>query len=196
MGHHPAWGAMRQECLDWGTSMRVKWDLASRGNRPPTLQRGPARPDAILRGPMSQRNVEIVQSVLEPLRGANLAAIDWDARAIREGLGRAYSPEIELTTLASGAGSGVGEHYRGLDGLAQYLGEWLEPFSDYEVDNLEYIEAGDCVIVPSRQWGVGSGSGARVELELTTLFELRDGQIARMHQFDTTEEALEAAEGG
>lgn len=145
---------------------------------------------------MSQRNVEIVRAVFEPLRGVNLAAIDWDAAAIRESLGHTYSPEVELNTLASGAGSGVGEHYRGLDGLAQYLREWLEPFSDYQVENLEYIEARDCVIVPSSQWGLGSRSGARVELELTTLFELRDGQIARMHQFDTTGEALEAAGSG
>jgi hypothetical protein len=77
---------------------------------------------------MSQENVEIVRSVLEPLDGVNLAAIDWGVEAIREMLGRAYSPDIELTTLASGLGSGVGEFYRGLDGLVRYLHEWMEPF--------------------------------------------------------------------
>jgi ketosteroid isomerase-like protein len=142
---------------------------------------------------MSQENVEIVRSVLEPLDGINLAAIDWGVEAIREMLGRAYSPDIELTTLASGLGSGVGEFYRGLDGLVRYLHEWMEPFSEYHVENLDYIEAGECVLIPSRQWGVGAGSGARVELELTTLVELRDGQIARVHQYDTLDEATEAA---
>jgi ketosteroid isomerase-like protein len=142
---------------------------------------------------MSQGNVEIVRSVFEPLEGINLAAIDWGVEAIRETLGRAYSPDVELTTLASGLGSGVDEFYRGADGVVRYLREWLEPFSEYHVENLDYIEAGDCVIVPSRQWGVGSGSGARVEIELTTLFELRDGRIARVHQYDTTEEALDDA---
>jgi hypothetical protein len=48
-------------------------------------------------------------------------------------------------------------------------------------------------VIPSRQWGVGVGSGARVEIELTTLLELRDGQITRVHQYDTLEEAREAA---
>jgi ketosteroid isomerase-like protein len=142
---------------------------------------------------MSQQNVEIVRSLWEPLEGVNLAAIDWDADALREVLGNAYSADIELTTLASGLGSGVGEFYRGLDGLSRYLREWLEPFSEYVVNNLDYIEAGDCVLVPSRQFGVGAGSGARVELELTTLSELRDGKIVRVHQYDTLEEALEAA---
>ena len=142
---------------------------------------------------MSQGNVEIVRSVFEPMEGINLAAIDWGVEEIRETLGRAYSPDVELTTLASGLGSGVDEFYRGADGVVRYLREWLEPFSEYHVENLDFIEAGDCVIVPSRQWGVGSGSGARVEIELTTLFELRDGRIARVHQYDTAEEALDDA---
>jgi ketosteroid isomerase-like protein len=142
---------------------------------------------------MSRENVEIMRSTFEPFDGVNLPAIDWDAEVIREALGRAYSPDIELRTLVSGLGSGVGEHYRGLGGLAQYLREWLEPFSEYHVENLDYIDAGDCVLVPSRQWGVGAGSGARVELELTTLYELRDGKIARVHQYDTLGEAHEGA---
>ena len=55
---------------------------------------------------------------------------------------------------------------------------------------------GDCVLVPSRQWGVGDGSGARVEIELTTLYGLRDSQIVRIEQYDTLEEAHEAARLG
>jgi ketosteroid isomerase-like protein len=142
---------------------------------------------------MSRENVQIVRSTLEPFDGINLAAIDWNADVIREAAGDAYSPDVELRTLASGLGSGVGEFYRGADDLVRYLREWLEPFSEYHVENLDYIDAGDCVLVPSRQWGVGRGSGARVGLELTTLYELRDGMIARVHQYDTLEEALEAA---
>jgi len=142
---------------------------------------------------MSQENVEIIRSIFEPWQAMNIAAIDWDAEAIREAVGRSYSSDVELTTLASGLGSGVGEHYRGSDGFARYLQEWLEPFAEYYVENLDYIEAGDYVLVPSRQSGVGDGSGARVVIELTTLFELRDGKIVRVHQYDTLEEALEAA---
>jgi ketosteroid isomerase-like protein len=142
---------------------------------------------------VSQENVEIVRSVFEPFDGINIAGIDWSGEAIREALGRAYSPDIEVTTLMSGLGSGVDLSYRGLDGVVRYLRDWLEPFSEYRVESLDYIEAGDCVLVPSRQWGVGSASGARAEIELTTLYELRDGQIARIHQYDTLEEAHEAA---
>ena len=142
---------------------------------------------------MSEQNVADVRALWEPLEGLNLADIDWDHEAIRGALGAAYSPDVELTTLASGIGSGVDLFYEGAEGFARYLREWMEPFSEYRVENLDYIEAGDCVLVPSRQWGIGKASGARVELELTTLFELRDGLITRVHQFDTLAEAREAA---
>ena len=142
---------------------------------------------------MSQENVEVVRSTFEPFDGVNLAAIDWSAEVIREALGRAYSPDIKLTTLAIRLELDISDSYRGLDGVVEYLRTWLEPFSEYHVENLDYVDAGECVLVPSRQWGVGSGSGARVELELTTLYEVRDGRITRVHQYDTMDEAFEAA---
>ena len=142
---------------------------------------------------MSQENVEIVRSLIEPFAGINVAGVDWRTEVIRDAVRNVHTPDVELTTLASGLGTGVGTHYRGLDDMVRYLGEWLEPFSEYHVENRDYIEAGDCVLVPSRQWGVGRGSGTRTEIELTTLFELRDGKIARIHQFSTLDEALQAA---
>ena len=142
---------------------------------------------------MSRENVELVRSIFEPLEGANLAVVDWSADALRAVLGGAYLPDAELTTLDIPMGLDIANHYRGVEGLAEYLGKWLEPFSEYHVENLDYIDAGDCVLVPSRQWGIGDGSGARVELELTTLYELRDGKIARARQYETLDEALEAA---
>ena len=108
---------------------------------------------------MSEANVEVVRSVLEPLAGINGAEVDWSADAVEQMLGRAYSPDIELTTLEIPLGLDIKDNYRGLDGLVKYLRAWLEPFSEYYVENLDYIEAGDCVLVPSRQWGVGRESG-------------------------------------
>lgn len=142
---------------------------------------------------MSEENVGIVRGLLEPFAGINVTEIDFRAEAVREAMVSIHAPDVELTTLASGLGSGVGERYQGLDGVVRYLGEWLDPFSDYRIENLDYIDAGDFVHVPSRQWGIGSASGIRVEIELTTLYELRDGRIARIHQYDTLEEAQQAA---
>jgi ketosteroid isomerase-like protein len=143
---------------------------------------------------VSERNVELVRSVYDPLDGVNIATIDWGLEMIREMLGQAYSPKLELTTLASGAGSGVDEHYSGADGLVRYLQEWLEPFSEYTINNYDYAAVGECVLVQSRQRGVGATSGASVELELTTVHEVRDGLIVRVHQYDTFAEARADAE--
>ena len=137
--------------------------------------------------------MEIVRSVMEPLTGINVAGVDWSTEALGEMLGRTYLPDVELRTLDIPLGLDISDSYHGLDGLVEYLQAWLEPFSEYHVENLDYIEAGDCVLVPSRQWGVGRVSGTRTDIELTALYELRDGKIARIHQFDTLDEALEAA---
>jgi ketosteroid isomerase-like protein len=142
---------------------------------------------------VSQQNVEIVRSLIEPFAGSDVSGIDWGSDAVREAVGHLYSDDVELRTLESGLGTGVDGFYEGLEGMIQYLQDWLEPFGEYHVEWLEYIEAGDCVLVPSRQWGVGSASGARAELELTWLYELRDGRISRMEQYDTLDEAREAA---
>jgi len=143
---------------------------------------------------MSQENVEVVRSVFEPLEGINLAAIDWGLDEVRDALGQAYSPDVQLTTLASGVATGVESFYEGPDGVVAYLRAWFEPFSEYFVDNLDFFEEGGSVLVPSRQWGVGASSGVRTEIELTTLYEVRDGKIVRLHQFDTLAEAKEAAQ--
>jgi hypothetical protein len=142
---------------------------------------------------MSRENVEAVRSFLAPFGGINLAAVDWGSEEVGERLGRAYSA-VELRTLASGIGTGVSDSYRGLDGLVRYLREWLAPFGEYHVEWLDYIEAGDWVVVPTRQWGVGNTSGARAELELVHAYKVRDGQIVRLDQYDTVDETLEAAE--
>jgi ketosteroid isomerase-like protein len=142
---------------------------------------------------MSKQNVELVRSLVEPFNGVDGTAIDFDDDAIRELIERTHAPDVELRPLESGAGSGPSALYRGRDGVIEYFKEWLDPFSEYRVELLDYIDAGNCVLVPSRQWGVGRVSGIRADIELTYLYELRDGLIARIDQYDTTEDALEAA---
>jgi ketosteroid isomerase-like protein len=137
-------------------------------------------------------NAEIVRSMTAPFGGVDIASIDWRSDAVRQIVDHLYTPDVELKTLESGLGSGVEGAYRGLDGAIDYLEDWLEPFSEYHVEWLDYIEAGDFVFVPSHQWGIGSASGARVELDLVWVYELRDGKIARAFQYDTLEQAREA----
>jgi ketosteroid isomerase-like protein len=139
---------------------------------------------------MSQENVEIVRALWEPFKGIDGAGIDWDAEAIREIIGQRYSPDAELRWSATGPDTRV---YRGREGVIQALKEWVEPFSEYHAEVLDYIAVGDRVVVPMRQWGIGRTSGVPVEIEVTHVYAFRDSQITRVDEYDTLKEALEAA---
>jgi ketosteroid isomerase-like protein len=138
---------------------------------------------------MSQENVELVRGLLEQFKGVDVTAIDWDDEAIREMVERFYSPEVELRWSTRGPDARV---YRGRDGVIQAFREWLESFSEYYLEPLDFVELGDRVVVPYRQWGIGSASGIPVEVEVTHVVEIRDNQIAMVDEYDTLEEALEA----
>jgi ketosteroid isomerase-like protein len=139
---------------------------------------------------MSQENVEMVRRLWEPFKGMDLAAVDWDNEAIRETTERFFSPEVELRWSRSGPDVRV---YRGRDGVVQSFREWYESFRKYYIEPLDFIEQEDRVIIPQRHWGIGSTSGIPVEIEVTHVYEVRDGQIARVDEYDTLEEAVAAA---
>jgi ketosteroid isomerase-like protein len=142
---------------------------------------------------MSEENVEIVRAIFEPFNGVDIAGIDWGGEAMREIIEDRYSPDVELTTMESAIGIGPSRSYSGWDGLVRYLKEWFEPFSEYHLDSLDFLDVGDRVIVPSRARGVGTGSGIRVDMELVISYQFRDGLITRVDEYDTVEDALEAA---
>jgi hypothetical protein len=142
---------------------------------------------------VSERNVETVRGLFEPFGAVDVTTVDWGAGAVREAIAKAVSPDVRLRTLESGMGSGVRADYSGLEGVLDYLREWLEPFSEYHTESLGYVDAGDYVLVPMRQWGVGKGSGVRAQIELTALFRVEDGLIVLWAQYDTMEQAREAA---
>jgi hypothetical protein len=145
---------------------------------------------------MSERNVEVVRALLGPFEGQNVAAIDWGAEPIRELLAGALSPEIEVRTLDSGVGAGVDAVYNGVDGVVRYLRDWIGPFGEYYTEWGEFIDRGDFVLVSVRNWGIGSGSGARVEIELVYACEVKEGLVTRILQYDTLEDAREAIAAG
>lgn len=85
------------------------------------------------------------------------------------------------------------ETYRGHEGAQQMLTEWLEPWREYRQRALEFIDAGPITVVLYICRGVGKDSGAESEMEVTHLYEVRDGKIARLQEYMTKAEALEAA---
>jgi ketosteroid isomerase-like protein len=139
---------------------------------------------------MSQSNLELVRGQWAPFAGLDATTVDWGSEPVREMLLSVADPEIELSWSTSWAGE---RHYKGKDGVVQAFQEWIEPFSEYRAEALDFIEAGDRVLVPNRQWGVGKTSGVPVEIEVTWVYELRDGLIARIDEYDSLDEAQAAA---
>ena len=139
---------------------------------------------------MSQENVELIRALWEPVKGADFTTFDWDDQAIRELIERFWSPEIELRWSRRGPEARV---YQGREAVINAFREWLESFSEYYNEPLDFIEVGDRVVVPNRQWGIGSTSGIPVEIEVTWVHEVRDHMITRVDEYDTLKEAVEAA---
>jgi ketosteroid isomerase-like protein len=139
---------------------------------------------------MPESNLEIVRSQWAPFVGLDASTVDWGSEPVREMLLAVAAPDIELSWSASWAGE---RHYKGKDGVVQAFQEWIEPFSEYHAEPLDFIEAGERVLVPNRQWGTGKTSGVPVEIEVTWVYELRDGLIARIDEYDSLDEARAAA---
>jgi ketosteroid isomerase-like protein len=131
----------------------------------------------------------MVRGLWEPFKGVDLTAVDWDDEAIREMSERFWSPEIELRWSRSVPEARV---YHGRDGVIQAFREWAEPFREYYIEPLDFIEQEDRVIIPQRHRGIGSTSGVSVEDEFTHVYEVRDHLITRIDEYDTLNAALEA----
>ena len=139
---------------------------------------------------MSQSNLELVRGQWAPFVGLDATKVDWSAEPVREMLLSVVADDVELNWAPGWAGE---RHFKGKDGIVQAFREWIEPFSEYHAEALDFIEAGDRVLVPNRQWGTGKTSGAPVEIEVTWVYEFRDGLITRIDEYDSLEEAREAA---
>jgi ketosteroid isomerase-like protein len=83
--------------------------------------------------------------------------------------------------------------YEGDEGARQAYGSWIAMWDDYETAPVEYVDAGDEVVVLSRESGRGRHSGVRVEREVAQVHTFRDGVVIRIRVFPSWREVLEAA---
>ena len=129
---------------------------------------------------MSQENMEIVRQAHEAfnLRDLNalseLAEADW----------------VMDWSRSIGPQRGV---YRGRAGVKAWIAGISEAFESFEIVPLEYVGAGERIVVPTRVTGRGRGSGVVVDAEGVTLWELERGKVVRLTLYETREEALQAA---
>jgi ketosteroid isomerase-like protein len=129
---------------------------------------------------MSQENVEILRRLAGFWR-------DRDYSAVEE----VIHPDAVLDVTRNVFNPGV---HRGIDGLRAFMRQTDEIWENFDVTPLEYIDAGDKVVVANRIAGTGRGSGAKTEMLLFAVVAFRNDKIRRYTGgFRTRAEALEAA---
>jgi ketosteroid isomerase-like protein len=134
---------------------------------------------------VSQRNVEIVRASFEAFgRGDfNNAFAAYDAGA-------------EWQTADDEPDSNV---YRGIPELRGFVAHLADPWTDRfggAISFEDFIDCGDWVVAPWSGRLHGHGSGIEIEVSETYAVLVRDGKIARVEEYRTVEQALEAVGAG
>jgi hypothetical protein len=129
---------------------------------------------------MSQENVEIVKKFTRLFENG-------DRDAWRD----YFDPDVIWDTSA--ATMPMAGIYRGHEGVERFFRDWLGAWTSYAIEAREYIDVGESVVMVFRQSGVGRGSGVRTERDFFAVYDLHGSKVVRYRQFESREEALDAA---
>ena len=129
---------------------------------------------------MSQENVEIVREMSERFATG-------DRESWREVFAKDVIWDTSATTTPQ---AGV---YEGHAGVERFFIDWLGTWDNPAVEMLDLIDAGDSVVAVFRWTGRGRTSGIDTAMTMFAVYDLKDGQVVRFRQYETRNEALEAA---
>jgi ketosteroid isomerase-like protein len=128
---------------------------------------------------ISEQNVEIVKRLIDAFNDRDLDTF--------AGL---TTPDLEWTTSMTAV---EGEVFWGREGIETYFERMREAWEEFRSLASEYRDLGDRVLFIGRLEGRGLVSGAPVSAPLDILFDLRGGNISRLHSYLDHGEALLAA---
>ena len=128
---------------------------------------------------MSQENVELIRRGHEAFR-------DSGEEAIFEYL----DADIDVTAIEELPGV---ETFHGHDGFRRFFQTMREAFGDFGWEPQEFVDLGDHVLVATRFFAAGRGSGIPVEAMIYNLWTVRQGKAVRVRGYLARSEALEAA---
>jgi ketosteroid isomerase-like protein len=129
---------------------------------------------------MSEENVEIVRDMTNRFATG-------DRESWREVFAEDVIWDTSSTTIPQ---AGV---YEGHSGVERFFIDWLGTWENPLLETLELLDAGDSVISIFRWTGRGRASGVETETTMFAVYDVKDGRIVRFRQYDTRQEALEAA---
>lgn len=131
---------------------------------------------------MSRENVDRMRGIYEAM-----------ARGDFWGVGAVIDPEIEWEWSSNMAGLTGVAAYHGFAGVEAATRDWFEAWDWFRQEGLEFIEAGDDVIVLTRQHGRPKGSEREVESTGAEVWTFRGDKAVRFKAYDDPSKALEAA---
>jgi ketosteroid isomerase-like protein len=128
---------------------------------------------------MTSANAELIR---DGARAFNDRDVDWFA---------ANSVEDFVWHPAIAAGVD-GREYHGIEGIREFFAELEEVWDAFEIEPGEMRDLGDHVLVFSRVRARGK-TGVEFDQDMTGLYELRDGKVARGRSYLNRDDALRAA---
>jgi ketosteroid isomerase-like protein len=138
---------------------------------------------------MSRENVELVRS-LQPGPDMDLVQL------IREDTGALLAailgPHVHDDFVARASGLDQFDVV-GIDGLQAAWAEWLAPWESYRTEIEEMIDAGDEVVVLTRDFGRRPGMDAEIGVRGVAIWTVRDGRVACVTFYADRAEGLAAA---
>jgi len=127
---------------------------------------------------MSQENVDLARRGFEA----------WD----QGDLGKVLSL-VHQDVVCRQVGQIDSRAYHGPSGFVEFIGQWLEPYEEFELHPSEYIDAGDTVVVEVPEEGRLAGSSQPITGTFWFVITARDGKMARLDIYRERGPALEAA---
>jgi ketosteroid isomerase-like protein len=140
---------------------------------------------------MSQENVALVLGLLgDPDTDVVPLVRDdaiWSEAAQR--WAPALHPEFEIV----GTVIGTERPFVGIDGLREFLLDWLAPWDTYRSEVVRTRDPGDDVVTIFRAFGRRDGSNSELEGSAAWISTVREGKICRIVGYGDPSEALKAA---
>jgi ketosteroid isomerase-like protein len=133
---------------------------------------------------MSRENVELVRRAYEAMNSGDLETVL-----------AGFDQDVEFV-LAKDAETVLGldfeESYRGIGGFMQFLARLSEAWEEYRWEPVEYLDAGERVVVFIRMIARGRASGIEIEQDMAHVSEMRNAKVVRHETFFDRAKALEA----
>jgi ketosteroid isomerase-like protein len=138
---------------------------------------------------VSKENVELVRG-LQPSPDVDLVQMFGNNG---KGMLDALKPFFHDDVVIGGDVFGSAPEREGLEGLKEGWADWLEPWETYRAEIEDVIDAGEEVVVLTRDYGRRAGMSTEVSVMGASVWTVRDGKVARARFFADREAGLRAA---